>query len=152
MIFRNISFLILSMCLLVSAQGSGPSNGQDTAGNGMDTGNGMSTDTMEIVGTVESVNLQDSMFVINTQEGTDTIYYNSETDFSAENADQILRLNTELRVMYITEADRNVATRVEPAAADGGAPQDTADTTQPSPDEPPTPPSPDEGTPPLPGE
>jgi hypothetical protein len=146
MIFRNISFLILSMCLLVSAQGNGPSNGQDTAGNGM------STDTMEIVGTVESVNLQDSMFVINTQEGTDTIYYNSETDFSAENADQILRLNTELRVMYITEADRNIATRIEPATANGETPQDTADTTSPYPEEPPTPPAPNEGTPPMPGE
>ena len=46
MIFRNISFLILSMCLIVSAQGNDPSNGQDTAGNGM------MTDTMEVVGTV----------------------------------------------------------------------------------------------------
>jgi len=146
MIFRNISFLILSMCLLVSAQGNGPSNGQDTAGNGM------MTDTMEVVGTVQSVNLQDSMFIINTQEGTDTIYYNSETDFSAENADQILRLNAELRVKYITEEDRNVATFIEPAATDGAAPQDTAGTTPPSPDEPPTPPTPDEGTPPMPGE
>ncbi len=146
MIFRNISFLILFMCLLVSAQGNGPSNGQDTAGNGM------STDTMEIVGTVESVNLQDSMFVINTMEGTDTIYFNSETVFSAGSADQILRLNTELRVMYITEAGRNIATRVEPAAADGEAPQEDADTAQPSPDGPPTQPSPDEGTPPMPGE
>lgn len=145
MIFRNISFLILSMCLIVSAQGNDPSNGQDT-------GNGMMTDTMEVVGTVQSVNLQDSMFVINTQEGTDTIYYNSETDFSAENADQILRLNTELRVMYVTEADRNVATRIEPVTANGEAPQDTADTAPPSPDEPPTPPTPDEGTPPMPGE
>ena len=141
MIFRNISFLILSMCLLVSAQG-----------NSQDTTNGMMTDTMEVVGTVESVNLQDSMFVINTQEGTDTIYFNSETDFSAENADQILRLNAELRVKYVTEADRNVATLIEPATANGGTPQDTADTTPPSPDEPPVPPTPDEGTPPMPGE
>ncbi len=141
MIFRNISFLILSMCLLVSAQ----ENSQDTT-------NGMMTDTMEVVGTVESVNLQDSMFVINTQEGTDTIYFNSETDFSAKNADQILRLDAELRVKYVTEADRNVATLIEPATADGAAPQDTADTTPPSPDEPPAPPTPDEGTPPMPGE
>jgi hypothetical protein len=112
------------MCLLVSAQ----ENSQDTT-------NGMMTDTMEVVGTVESVNLQDSMFVINTQEGTDTIYFNSETDFSAKNADQILRLDAELRVKYVTEADRNVATLIEPATADGAAPQDTADTTPPSPDE-----------------
>lgn len=146
MIFRKITFLIFSMCLLVSAQGNEPSNNPDT------TGNGSGTDTTEIVGTVESVNLQDSMVVINTQEGTDTIYYNSETDFSTESADQILRMNTQLRVKYIKEGDRNVATLIEPVSADGGAPQDTGEMSPPSPGEEPTPPSPEEGTPPLPGE
>lgn len=146
MIFRKISFLIFSMCLLVSAQGNDPSNYPDT----MDNGSG--TDTTEIVGTVESVNLQDSMVVINTQEGTDTIYYNSETDFSTESADQILRMDTQLRVKYIKEGDRNVATRIEPESANGEAPQDTGEMSPPVPGEEPTPPSPDEGTPPMPGE
>lgn len=143
MIFRNITFLFFSICLLVSAQENVPSNPSDTGNNR--TGDTAVTDTTEIVGTIESVNLQDSMIVINTEAGTDTVYYNSKTDFSTKSAQQILKLNTLLRVKYIAQGDKNLAILIEPATAEGKTPPDTGDTTPPSPGN-------DQGTPPLPGE
>lgn len=148
MMLRNISLIIFSMFLLSVAGGDTSSEKQ-----GAD-GNGSMSDTSEVTGTVESVNLQDSMIVINSDEGKDTVYFNSETDFSTESADQILRLNTKLRVHYITKDDKKIATHIEPASADGETPngeEDTSGTTPPSPGDTAgtTPPFPDGETPPM---
>ncbi|HEX2956996.1 MAG TPA: hypothetical protein VHO70_09185 [Chitinispirillaceae bacterium] len=143
---RNISLIIFLMFLLTMAGGNRSSEkpGSDVKGKGSFAA------SSEIVGTLVSVNLLDSMFVIKTDDSKDTIYYNSKTKFSTENAEQVLRLNTKLRVYYKTKDDKKIATLIEPETADGKAlsdtngkdtsgknsspPEDTAGTSPPFPD------------------
>ena len=158
MLLRNISFAILTTFLLAVAGGGRPQESPGADGNG----NGMAGDTTEITGTVESVRLQDSMLVVNTDEGEqDTVYWNSETEFTLGSPDQVLRTDTRIRVMYITQEERNIATRIEPAPENGEAQQNGNGETEqdtngmiPSPDDEDgmTPPPEDGSTPPNGGE
>lgn len=135
MVLRNLSIILFSLAIFSIA---------NTAENGM------GSDTSVIIGTVKSVNLQDSMIVLNTENKEDTVYFNSDTEFSTENTDQLLRLDTRIRVKYVTDGDRKIATRIEPeSAGENPPPQEDTGTTAPGDEEEPVPPFPDGGTPPL---
>lgn len=116
MIFRNI-FFILSALLLLTITETGFAQDDSTCGGGNGTSNG--SDTMQSSGIIESVRIRDSMFVVNTDEGRDTIYFTSKTKFSLGDPSEVLRPDTRIQIHYITEGERKVATRIEPAAADG---------------------------------
>lgn len=131
MLLRNITLLISSVAFLTIAGGSRPPESPQDG-----SSNGMSKDTTEITGTVESISPQDSLIVINTDNGQETIYFDSETEFTLGGLD-VIRPNTKISVKYVNKGDKMVATRVQPAATDngggqedndGGSQKDTSDT------------------------
>jgi hypothetical protein len=85
---RHVLLTALSCVVLVGAAGNaqnggmnGGSGGTDTGMNGGTDGNmnrGMN-DSMMIMGTIESVDTTDSMFVVRSDTATDTVYYNQQT-------------------------------------------------------------------------
>jgi hypothetical protein len=85
---RHIFLTALSCVVLVGAAGNtqnggmnGGTGSSDTGMNGGTDGNmnrGMN-DSMMIMGTIESGDTTDSMFVVRSDTTTDTVYYNQET-------------------------------------------------------------------------
>jgi hypothetical protein len=117
MLFRQVAIIT---SFLFSVGLAGDSCTDSASGDG----NKMGSDTAIIQGTVESVSPQDSMIVMNTENGTDTLYYNSETAFTFGDA-KVLRPNTNIKVNYVKEGTRKVALRVQPAATGNGSASDT---------------------------
>lgn len=124
MIFRNVCCTIFTTLLLTIA---GAAHAQKNSGCGDGNGAVAGSDTMQTEGTIESVHLQDSMIVVNTQEGKDTVFFTSKTKFTIGDPSKVLRPDTQIKIYYTTVGDRKVATRVEPAATGGdGSKNDTS--------------------------
>lgn len=117
MIFRNIFFTLSALLLLTITETGFAKNDSACGGDGNGTSGG--SDTMQSTGIIESVRIGDSMFVVNTDEGKDTVYFNSKTKFALGDPSKVLRPDTRIQIDYITEGERKVATRIEPAATDG---------------------------------
>ncbi len=122
---RNIFLITLSTLALTVAGGrSAPS---DTGGNGGDGGS--MSDTTQVQGTVSSVDLQNQMFVIESDTGMDTVYFNDQTEFNpADSMEQILQMDNDVMVWYTQQEGDKVAVRIEMATSDGsmnGSGQDT---------------------------
>jgi hypothetical protein len=137
--FQNILFTLAAL-LLLSITGTGYAR-KDSATCGDGNGTGSKTDTLNIEGTIESVRIQDSMFVVNTQEGKDTVYFDSKTKFALGDPSRVLRPDSKIQIEYVTEKERKVATRIEPSAVDGNGsgndttPEDTGTAPDSTPDE-----------------
>jgi hypothetical protein len=119
-----VSILIFALMLSVMAMGRrAPENGggNGAGGSGM---NGDTLDTTQIEGTVETISLRDSMMVVSTTTGEDTIYYTANTEIPQGVAEQVLSQDAQVRVWYVTREERNIAVRWEPGESgdmNGGA-------------------------------
>jgi hypothetical protein len=97
--------------------------------------NNRSADTSTIEGRVNSVNPHDSMIVIESDKGMDTVYFDSRTEFTI-NKNEILRPDTRIMIKYIERNTKKIATAIKPASSDdmgsaengdGGGYQDTTE-------------------------
>ncbi|KMQ51068.1 hypothetical protein CHISP_1991 [Chitinispirillum alkaliphilum] len=79
-------------------------------------------DTTEVEGTIVMIDEDEEMMIVDHMFGEDTIFWDDDTEFVPEDQeDQILTEGTEVVVEYITEEERNLATRIELADENGAA-------------------------------
>lgn len=117
MSFRNLYLVLMSAMCLSFAGCNSRSGAAD--------GNALSGDTTSIDGSIESVNLRDSMIVFNTDNGIDTVIYNSKTEFTLGDPGKVLRPQSKINVQYVKADKRKVAVKVQPAATSEGTGEDT---------------------------
>lgn len=118
MFLRNALYMVLFTSALVFAGGRTAPEGQN--GEPMNGGNGTNGgDTTEIEGTVSSVDVNEQMLVIEHAFGEDTVYWDDQTQVSQDELDRILTEGAQVRVEYVEEEDRKVATLIELTSANG---------------------------------
>jgi len=83
--------------------------------NGSDQKNGSGEETT-ITGTIQSINPADSSIVVQTDSGTDTLYYDQDTEIT-QNA---LQQGIEVIIRYEMSGDRKVIKEIAPATGNGG--------------------------------
>ena len=110
MLFRTISTIFMMFAGLAVAGGGRPS---ENPGDGGDAG-----DTITVEGTVNSISPRDSMIIIESQQGMDTVYYDQNTKFTMGN-ERVIKPNSQIKIKYVKEGERKIATIVQPAATNG---------------------------------
>ncbi|MDO5576093.1 MAG: hypothetical protein Q4F84_03370 [Fibrobacter sp.] len=77
-------------------------------------------ETMSTQGTIQDINVQDGFFTLETQQGTDTIYFDEQQlNVSMDELSQMKGQDVE--VQYTTQDGKKMATTIAPAGQDGAA-------------------------------
>lgn len=107
--FQNFYLVMMSaMCLSLA--------GCNSKSGGSDGSNALSGDTTSVKGSIESVSLRDSMIVVTTDKGWDTVFYNSKTNFTLGNPGKVLCPQSEIDIQYVKMDKKKVAVKIQPAA------------------------------------
>ncbi len=96
----------------------------DGKGSGKGSGNGSGSET-EITGTIQSVDPADSSIVVQSDSGTDPLYFDQDTKVQED----ALQPGSQATLKYKMSGDRKVATEVSPASPGNGG----SDTSEPMP-------------------
>lgn len=109
MMLRHVLLTALSCVVLVGAAGN--SNGGMNGGSdgGM---NGGSDTSMKVTGTIQSIDSTDSMFVVQSDTGTDTLYFDKDTKMNAVR--NKFKEGEQVTAHYKMQDDKKMATKVMP--------------------------------------
>jgi hypothetical protein len=118
MTYSKLILTTLVCTFLVGAQG-----GMNDDDNGMRSDTGITGDRemnqqnkqmkdSTIIGTIDTVNTTDSMFILSSEMTTDTIYFNEETEMKA--VKNKFKKDEMVKVRITTQDNRKMATKITP--------------------------------------